>query len=120
MRFSPPPRSRRRGRTLAAVIAYLIGFTILLFLVLHFFFVPAAKVATVASRLQRKRLAALSWLMLTVLLFYLLAGLMLVFRIGRFFFPPPGPGERRTRTPHVDIWAEAGKRFGEKSDKDEE
>jgi hypothetical protein len=99
---------RHRGRTYAGVIAYLAIFVLLLLLMLHYVFQPVAAAANGADREQRHRLGAIAWLMLSVTLVYLLAGAILVFRIGRFFFPQPL--RPRTHTPHIDIWAEAGKR----------
>ena len=47
-------------------------------------------------------------LLFALVLVILISGLILTFRIGRFFFPrPSGP---RVQTKHVDAWAEAGKR----------
>jgi hypothetical protein len=99
---------RRGGRTYAGVVAYLLIFVVLLLLMLHYVFQPVAEAASGAAREQRHRLGAVAWLMLSVTLVYLLAGAILVFRVGRFFFPQPL--RPRTRTGYTDIWAEAGKR----------
>jgi hypothetical protein len=69
------------------------------------------------EELIRQRVHAVAWLMFSVLLVYLVGGLILVFRVGRFFFPREDLTGRRVETPHVDIWAEAGKRV--KLDDDE-
>ena len=45
-----------------------------------------------------------------MVLFVLFAGLLLSFRVGRFFFPRPTPAPRR-RTEYVDAWVESGRRM---------
>jgi len=40
----------------------------------------------------------------------LFVGLMMTFRIGRFFFPRPG-NSARVKTTYVDAWTEAGRRL---------
>jgi hypothetical protein len=102
----------RPGGALAGVIVYLVGFTLLMLAMLHWFFGPAAAAMKGADLAGRKQLGAVAWLMLSITIVYLIAGLFLVFRIGRFFFPRPRAP--RVRTPHVDIWSEAGKRLDEK------
>jgi hypothetical protein len=99
---------RRRGRTLGGIVAYLAGFTLLLLAMLHYVFRPVAEAAAGADADERHRLGAIAWLMLSVTLVYLLAGAILVFRVGRFFFPQST--RPRVRTPYTDIWSEAGKR----------
>jgi hypothetical protein len=109
--LSTNPRFRR-GLSYAPVIAYLLGFVVLLLLLIHFFLNPAYDAAKNAPPEGLRKLKAVGMIMLMLTLVYLLIGLILTFRIGRFFFPrPPTP---RVRTPHVDIWAEAGKRLQEK------
>jgi hypothetical protein len=112
--LSPRPR---HGRTLVGVIAYLLGFAALLLLELHYFLRPALMIGSHADPLSRQKLHALAWLMFSIILVYLVSGLILVFRVGRFFFPREELTGRRVRTPHIDIWAEAGKRI--KLDEDE-
>jgi len=73
------------------------------------FVAPVADAQVGADPMQKKHLAAIAWLMLSVLLTYLLLGLILVFRVGRFFFPRATPP--RVKTAHIDAWAEAGKRL---------
>ncbi len=84
----------------------------LLFLMNKYFLTPAYDAAQHAGPDGVRKLKAVAWLMLAVTLVYLLMGIMLTFRIGRFFFP--APTTPRVKTPHVDIWAEAGKRLNEK------
>jgi hypothetical protein len=63
-------------------------------------------------------MAAEALLLMCVLLIILLVGLLISFRISRFFFPRPT--DVRTRTKVVDAWAEAGKRLEEKAPEEEE
>ena len=105
---------RRRGRTYAGVIIYLVGFAVLLVIVWHSYLAAAIEAAKHADIRGKKYLQAVAQLMLSVVLVYLLAGLILVFRLGRFFFPRPGAGPKRSRTTYVDAWSEAGKRMDEK------
>jgi hypothetical protein len=102
------PRRPRRGNTYIRVIVYLAGFGAMLLLVWYRFLGPAMSAVPHASHDGRRKLAAVSALVMAMVLVYLLAGLILVFRVGRFFLPRPRPP--RVRTPHIDIWAEAGKR----------
>jgi hypothetical protein len=106
----------RLGLSYIPVIAYLLGFVVLLLLMDHYFLTPAYQAAQHAGPDGLRRLKAVAWLMLTITLVYLLCGLMLTFRIGRFFFPRPT--SPRVRTMYIDIWAEAGKRMNEKKTED--
>ena len=62
-----------------------------------------------ATPQEKKQLAAFARLMLAVVLFVLFAGLLIAFRIGRFFIPRPLPG--RNKTEYADAWAESGRRM---------
>jgi hypothetical protein len=106
----------RPGRTLVAVLFYMLGFALLLAIVSSYYLVPALIARHTALPDERRLLAANSTLILALLLFILLVGLLLTFRIGRWFFP-------RTRDPiqpteYIDVWKEAGRRL--KVDDDEE
>jgi hypothetical protein len=105
-----PDIFRGAQRTLWGMIAFLAGFIVLLLLIFYRFFVPAAGAAQTADEHGRKILGAYSQLLMAILLVYVLAGLILVFRVGRFFFPRAR--EPRSKTKYVDAWAEAGKRMG--------
>jgi hypothetical protein len=119
MPAQPPPAIRRRARTYAGMVIYSAGFVLLLLVVWHSYLAPAIDAAKHADFKGKQTLQAVSWLMLSVVLAYLLMGWVLVFRIGRFFFPRPGPGPKRTQTKYIDVWAEAGKRMKEKGDDEE-
>jgi hypothetical protein len=109
--FSPDPHGHgpRLKRTLWAMAAFLLGFAILILIVTHYYLLPAMEAARGADVSGRRQLSAFSTLLLAVVLFVLLVGLAMTFRVHRFFFPrpssPPPP-----RTPHVDAWAESARR----------
>lgn len=114
---STPALGTRRGRTTIAVLAFLILFAILLVAVSNFYLLPAMSAAQGATPDEKRRLMAYSRLLLAIVLFILFVGLLMTFRIGRFFFPrPTGP---RVRTQYVDAWSEAGRRLDAKGSGDE-
>ena len=98
----------RSGRTTWAVLAFLLLFAILIVCVSEYFLLPALSVVKDANPAQRLRLEAYSRLLLAIVLFILVVGLMLTFRIGRFFLPRPRAPKVQTK--YVDAWAEAGRR----------
>jgi hypothetical protein len=98
----------RSGRTTWAVLAFLLLFAILMVCVSEFYLLPALAVVKDANPGERLRLEAYSRLLLAIVLFILVVGLMLTFRIGRFFFPRARPPKVQTK--YVDAWAEAGRR----------
>jgi len=104
------PSSRAPGGiAYARVIVFLAGFTALLIFVSYFYLFPALRARQNANEAERKLLAAHAMLLLAVLLFILLMGLILTFRLGRFFLPRPKIARRPTIYP--DAWAEAGRRI---------
>src|SRR2546421_11560907 len=104
---APPPY--RLSRTIWGVAIYLVGFLILILVVSKYYLIPAFVAEQHATAEQRRVLVAHSWLILALVLFVLLVGLLLTFRIGRFFFP--GSREPAKPTEYVDAWKEAGKRL---------
>jgi hypothetical protein len=100
---------RRPTRSNWAFVVFLLGFMILLIGVCYYFLLPAYAARKTATPPDRAKLRAYSALIMSLLLVTLVCGLILTFRIGRFFFPRPT--QPRTRTPYVDIWKEAGKRL---------
>ncbi len=114
----PPTEQQRRGmRSPWSAVAFLVAFAILLVVLCYYFLIPALEAAKTATPQEKARLRAWSALLLAIVLIILGSGLVLTFRIGRFFFPrPTGP---RVRTKHVDVWTEAGKRL-EVPEEDEE
>jgi len=101
--------SVRAGRTYAAVTVYLVVFALLVLALVKWYLVPGLRAAQYANHDDREKLAANALLVLIVVLFALLAGLVLTFRVGRFFFPRPTPPRRPTQ--YTDAWAESAKRL---------
>jgi uncharacterized integral membrane protein len=79
---------RALRRSFWATLAYLIAFAALLLLVLHLYMQPAVAAAHVATPAERQRLSAISILLLSILLTMLIAGLLMTFRVHRFFYRP--------------------------------
>lgn len=98
----------RYGRVHIAVLIFLAAFAAFLVFLSSYYLMPALVAFRDADKTGRKAISATSSLLLAVLLFSLVAGIFLTFRIGRFFFPRNAPP--RTRTRYVDAWKEAGKR----------
>ena len=101
----------RSGRSHWAVVAFLLAFALLIVIVSHYYLFPALEAASEAAPNERKTLAAYSWLLMVVILFVLGVGLVLTFRVGRFFFPRTTGDEPRSKTQYVDAWAESAKRL---------
>ena len=104
----PRPTTRRAGHAIWAVLVFLVLFTILVVLVSHVYLLPALEAYQHATREQRRQMSVPALLLLSVLLTVLFSGLLLTFRIGRFFFPRTA--SKPTPTKYVDAWAEAGRR----------
>ena len=102
------PIPHRTGRMHWAALAFLIGFTALLLVVCYGYLFPAMEAAKGATDPEKRQLVGLSRLLLVVVLLVLYGGLLLTFRVGRFFLPR-STGER-TKTQYVDAWAESAKR----------
>jgi hypothetical protein len=100
---------RRAGRSTWAVLAFLLLFAILIVGVSEFYLLPALAAVKDANPVEKARLSAYSRLLLAVVLFVLFVGLVLTFRIGRFFFPRADAP--KTPTKYVDAWTEAGRRI---------
>src|SRR5688500_15421178 len=102
-------RRPRSARTYVAVVVYLLCFTVLLVVISKIYLLPAMEASRDATPQEKKQLAAFARLMLAVVLFVLFAGLLIAFRIGRFFIPRPVAGRKKTE--YVDAWAESGRRM---------
>src|SRR4051812_22984623 len=87
----------RAGRTYIAVTIYLLVFALLVVVLSHFYLIPALKASHHATPREREKLAAGALLVLLVVLFGLGAGLLLTFRIGRWFFPSATKRAKPTR-----------------------
>jgi hypothetical protein len=101
-------RRCRPGYTTWAFLAFLLGFTVLLIFVCYWYLFPAMKAAVNATPQERRTLSAHAALLLAVVLVILVAGIVLTFRVGRFFLPGATP--KRQRTSYIDAWEEAGRR----------
>jgi hypothetical protein len=111
-------RRFRPARSLWAMIAFLAGFTILITVLAHYFLIPAMEAAQGATPTQKRQLSAYSTLLLAVVLFVLGVGLVLVFRVRRFFFPRATSAPQRTE--YIDAWAESARRFDERPRADDD
>ena len=115
----PPHRPiLRGGRTYWAVLLFLLGFAALICVVSFYYLMPAMDAALDATPRQRRGLAAYSWLLMSLVLFILFVGLMMTFRIGRFFFPRSTPPPAKTQ--YVDAWAESAKRISVPDEQDDD
>jgi hypothetical protein len=101
--------SSRPGRSVWPLVLFLVGFIALIWIVSEYFLIPAMTVAKEATREQKKQLVAHSRLLMAVVLFILCVGLLMLFRIRRFFFPRSLG--TRTKTEYIDAWAESAKRL---------
>src|SRR5437764_14989570 len=90
-----------RWRTPWVLLVFLLGYSVLRVVVSHYYLLPALKVVHDATPAERKWLSASSALLLAVILFILGVGIVLTFRVSRFFFPRPGM-TREKPTQYVD------------------
>jgi hypothetical protein len=90
------------------VVVYLLCFTVLLVVISKMYLLPALEASRGATPAEKRQLGAFARLILAVVLFVLFAGLLIAFRIGRFFLPRPAAP--RSKTEYVDAWAESGRR----------
>src|SRR5687768_8740026 len=100
-----PPRPLRSGRIFWPMLAFLVGFAVLIYVISDWYLLPALDAAQGANAAEKKTLAAHARLLLAVVLVVLVCGILLTFRFGRFFLPgtPRDPG-RPTHYP--DAWEE--------------
>ena len=102
-------RRPHAGRSVVPVLTFLILFVVLLLFVSRYYLFPALEAARGASEPQKRVLSASASLILALVLFVLLAMLLLIFRIGRFFRPADRTPVKPTR--YVDAWEESGRRM---------
>ena len=100
-------------------LVFLAIFVVVLWAVTVLYLPAAASAVRDADPQQRRQLSASALLILAVVLFVLFAGLLLTFRIGRYFFPRPS-ADRPKPTVYTDAWAEAGRRVRVSEDAEEE
>jgi hypothetical protein len=100
----------RFSGSLWRVLVFMLGFAILINFVADYYLIPAMRASNEATAQEKRWLVAASALLMTVILFILTAGIILTFRIGRFFFPRQHVSPR-TKTQYIDAWAESGRRM---------
>jgi hypothetical protein len=108
----------RFTRPFIPLIGFMIAAWAILFLVTDLYLIPALQMAQAADPIARRQLAAISALVLAIILTCLVAILLLLLRPGRFFLPRKS--EAPTRTRYSDAWAEAGQRIEVPKDEQEE
>jgi hypothetical protein len=99
----------RPRRSSWGAIVFMVACAVLIAIVSRYYLIPALDAARHATPREKRWLAASSRLLLSVVLFVVLAGLLMVFRVGRFFFPRNPPP--RVRTQYIDAWSESAKRL---------
>jgi hypothetical protein len=102
------PNPRRSGRILWATLAFMAGFAVLLIFISNWYLIPAIRASHVATDSEKKQLVASSRLLLALILTILAAGLLLTFRLGRYFVPRAG--EKSKPTQYTDAWTESARR----------
>jgi hypothetical protein len=109
--FDRRDRHCRSGRILWGTLAFMVGSAILIVVISRWYLLPAMEAARNAAPAERRALAAHARLLLSVVLFILVAGILMTFRFGRFFLPRRGDGESPKPTRYVDAWAESARRM---------
>lgn len=103
------PRHLCSGIAYTRLIVFLSAFAGLVIFVAYYYLFPAMEAAKKATGPQRRLLSAHARLVLVLLLFILLCGLILTFRVGRFFLPRRQ--QRDKPTIYSDAWAESARRL---------
>ena len=106
--YNPTVLPHHRGVSFWPALFFLVFFALLIAFVSHYYLLPALEASQAATQPALARLRAEAALLLTILLVMLFCGLVLMFKIHRFFLPRPKT--TRTQTKYVDVWAEAGRR----------
>jgi len=109
--LSRSDRVRRSGRILWGTLAFMAGSAVLIVVISKWYLLPAMEAARDAAPAERRALAAHARLLLSVVLFILLAGILMTFRFGRFFLPRRRDGEPQKPTRYADAWAESARRM---------
>jgi hypothetical protein len=114
----PIPPIHRSGRVVWATLAFMLGFAVLIIFISNWYLIPALKASANATGEEKRVLVAHSRMLLAIVLFILFAGILLTFRVGRYF--APHVGEKSKPTQYVDAWAESAKRVSVPQDDDED
>jgi heme/copper-type cytochrome/quinol oxidase subunit 2 len=104
---------QRMGRSIWAFIGFLALFCFLLELLTKFYLLRALADFKVADEAGKKLIGIHALLMMCAVLIVLGLSWMMIFRVGRYFFPRQGEQgeEREAKTKYTDAWTEAGKRM---------
>ena|ERR1700722_1271930 len=100
---------RHSGRSVWAFVGFLGLFCILLVLVTKLYLLRALTDFNGADERGRKIIGLHALLIMFLLLVILGLSLILIFRVGRYFFPQRY--RKFEKTNYTDAWAEAGKRM---------
>jgi ABC-type polysaccharide transport system permease subunit len=102
-------RIRHLGIAVWPYVSFLILFSLLLMGVCKWYLIPAMDDFNHADRLQKRLLGLHALLIMMVVLLILALGLLLTYRLGRYF--SRRPASQRTATKYVDAWSESAKRM---------
>jgi hypothetical protein len=102
-------RTQPGGKSVWAFVGFLALFYLLLMLVSKIYLLRALTDFKGADERGRRLIAVHAMLLMSAVLVILGLSWMLIFRIGRYFFPNPKPP--RVKTKYVNAWEEAGKRM---------
>ena len=102
-------KDRRRGKSVLPFVGFLSLFCLLLLMVTKLYLLRALNDFNGADERGRRLIALHALLLMSAVLVILGLSWMLIFRIGRYFFPNPKPP--RVKTKYVNAWEEAGKRM---------
>jgi hypothetical protein len=100
---------RHEGRSVWAFVGFLGLFCVLLALVTKLYLLRALSDFNGADEKGKKLIGLHATLVMSLLLVILGCSMVLLFRIGRYFFPRRS--EPPTKTQYTDAWSEAGKRM---------
>jgi uncharacterized membrane protein YdjX (TVP38/TMEM64 family) len=100
--------THRLGRSLLVTVIYLAGFALLILWLARYYLLPAYATLDGATPEERQWLSAWSILLMSVVLVLLITGLILTFRVGRYFLPREG---KPSRTDYPDAWQESARRL---------
>jgi hypothetical protein len=100
---------RHEGRSVWAFVGFLGLFCALLVLVTKVYLLRTLTDFNGADEKGKRIIALHAMLLMSLLLVILGLSLVLIFRIGRYFFP--ARYKKPEKTEYTDAWAEAGKRM---------
>jgi lysylphosphatidylglycerol synthetase-like protein (DUF2156 family) len=105
----PGDEHSRLRRSTWAMVAYLLGFAVLITIISRYYLIPAMQAANEATAGERRQLSAYSMLLMAIVLLIVVVGIILTFRISRFFFPRPA--HPRATMKDIDAWSESARRM---------